>query len=132
MKKTLKTVKQAKKPCKKPCGKSSREDIRQKARVAAIIKEAKSVLGKIDALRKVMDSDRFRDMPSIDRHIVAIMFSALESYATALAMKADWENVRLRTALGDQLHTSPFKFVEFLFGGPTTARFTKFVNVKKA
>lgn len=125
--KTVKTVKKANtaKPKAQKKFKETREDVRQKARVAAIVKEARSVLSKIEALRRVIDSDRFRDMPSIDRHIVAVMFSALGSYAAALSMKADWENVRLRTPSGDRLNASASKFVQFLVGEPAAARFRK-------
>lgn len=112
----------------------TREDARQRARVVAIVKEANSVLTKIDALHKLIDSDRFRDMPGVDRHIAAMMIGALETYAAVLSMKADWENVRLRTASGDRLNVSAGKFVEFLFGEPTAARFRKLAHadVKKA
>jgi len=125
--KTVKTAKKAKtaKPKSQKKFEETREDVRQKARVAAIVKEARSVLSKIEALRRVIDSDRFRDMPSIDRHIVAVMFSALGSYAAALSMKADWENVRLRTPSGDRLNASAGKFVQFLVGEPAAARFRK-------
>jgi hypothetical protein len=128
----MKKVSKAGKVGKK--ARETREDARQRARVEALVKEANSVLAKIDALHKLIDSDKFRDMPGVDRHIVAMMIGTLEAYAAVLSTKADWENVRLRTASGVRLNASASKFVEFLFGEPTAARFRKLakVGVKKA
>lgn len=132
--KTTKTTKPAKADKKQKKFKETREDIRQKARVEALVKEARSVLAKLDAMHKIMDSDKFKKMPDIDRHIMAVAFSALESYAAALSLKADWENVRIKTSTGEPIHGCACKFVEFVFGWDTANKFRKLAcnDAKKA
>lgn len=105
--------------CTKVCKegtKKTREDMRQKARILKLEEEAARVYAKMKPMISLSKLEKFNKMPDIDRNIFMVLFSAMETYLTALNMKTQWELSRVRTASGAPLTNDFLDFWEFLFG----------------
>jgi len=102
--------------------KKSREDQRHALKLEKLTNMHKIVDSKVDELIEEVKSEKFKNIPEIDRHIYLLLVSSLETYCTALGLKIAWESVRIRTSKGAHLNNDFLSFWDFIFGKPSKGK----------